>query len=157
MLDIYTIIKANGGPTNLVGIAKGLRGLANPKSRTIKQLQTSLGNAVYRGFLNVDKTGDLNRWIIAPRTYYVVRHNKVRAMYAASKRKKQKHDSYIKAKKRRLIATKPKIKIAFAPKSNGLLREVDMQIASLSAQERGIHNKIDKLRKVRANIAMLEL
>ena len=157
MLDIFNIIKANHGPTNLAGIINAYNRDASLPRPTVQQMQTSLSNMVYRGYLTVDKSHDDHRWIIAPKSYWRARHTKIKAAYEASKLKKKKHDLYIKAKAKKARKKVAVRKVSFTPKTNGLLRSVDIQIASLSAQERGIHNKIDKLRKVRANIAMLEL
>ena len=169
MQDIYNIIVLHGGPTSLVGVIR----LGPSKDKpTEKQLLTSLSNLVYRGYLNVDKSNKDHRWIIATKSYWRTRQAYVKAAYAASKLKRKKHDTYIKAKakkKRKLIATKPKIKVAGGKaqfvigsgagtsKSNGVLRVIDLELKSLTAQQQGIAVKVAKLRVYRSAIAQLEL
>ena len=161
MLDTVTLI-GDLGRANFAQIATERRA-KNLPGITVKQLTVSLSNAVYRGYLTLDNTGEVTYWKVAPKSYWRARNAKVKAAYQASKIKKYKHATYIKAKakkKRKLTGAAiggPRITIPVSKAPNGLLRAVDFQIRSLSAQERGIHNKIDKLRKVRANIAMLEL
>ncbi len=150
MRHVYETVDSLGG-ANLDQIKQYLpAALLNGETMpTGKQLQAVMLNSVYHGYLRrmPDRDG-VQYWQIASANFYQRQHGQRIAQQAKSRRKAKARMKY--------RATHPKQTLPSittnVTKANGVLWAMDTAIKVLSAEERVIHNKIDRLRKMRTKL-----
>jgi len=150
MRHVYETVDSLGG-ANLDQIKQYLpAALLNGETMpTGKQLQAVMLNSVYHGYLRrmPDRDG-VKYWRVADTEYYQTVHGRRLSMSRKSKRRTKARKQY------RASHPKPTTQNSTTNviKANSVLWAMDVAIKVLSAEERVIHNKIDRLRKMRTKL-----